>query len=343
LVLLSAILFSAVLVAFIPKFSILLTQGSATEVFSGNAGIYFRLLGLATIPNLMNAFLASLLTAEGRPKTPVILNCVSIFTVIILFLFSKKSIEDFCFATLIGIYLEGILLWMATKKMGFPNLFPFVPAPKLLTPFLKQSSFFLGGAALAYSSDFVDRSMAASLGSGSVSAIAYGSKITQLALSILVTGLSAYLLPYFSKLHSEGEFLRLKEEFLSFEKKIFLLSVLITSLIIWVSPLVLRLLFERGSFAHSDTLSVSEFQILFALQIPFYMTGMMSVWIINARQDNHLLAWIGASSFFVNILGNYFLMKFMGIKGIALATSLVYLLSFLLVRFFALRKFSPSK
>ena len=69
----------------------------------------------------------------------------------------------------------------------------------------------------------------------------------------------------------------------------------------------------------------------FALQTPFYAIGILGVRLLNALGRNQLLMWFSVVSLAVNVGGNLLLMKVLGVAGIALSTTIVYLVSALLV------------
>ena len=108
---------------------------------------------------------------------------------------------------------------------------------------------------------------------------------------------------------------------------IFLVTVPITiGLVLFSHPLV-RILFERGAFSAEDTKVVSGVQTFLSMQIPFYMLGTFGVRLLSALKKNVILAVISGVNAALNITLNYVLMRSMGVAGIALSTSLVYLLS----------------
>ncbi|PYL01452.1 MAG: virulence factor MviN [Verrucomicrobia bacterium] len=72
-------------------------------------------------------------------------------------------------------------------------------------------------------------------------------------------------------------------------------------------------------------------RLCFALQIPFYVAGILGVRLLNALGKGRSIMLICAANMLVNVFGNLILMRWMGVAGIALSTSLVYLLSCVLV------------
>jgi putative peptidoglycan lipid II flippase len=102
---------------------------------------------------------------------------------------------------------------------------------------------------------------------------------------------------------------------------------IVATLTIWSAPLVAAV-YERGSFTAADTAVVAEVQAFLALQIPFYIAGMVLVRLVTALGSTRALTWISLVNTLLNVGLNLVLIRYMGLPGIALATSLMYLASF---------------
>jgi putative peptidoglycan lipid II flippase len=90
-----------------------------------------------------------------------------------------------------------------------------------------------------------------------------------------------------------------------------------------------RFFFERGAFTSADTWRVSQVQALFLLQVPFYFLGILMVRLISSLRMNRILMQAAIINLFLKITFNYFLMQRLGAAGIALSTTLVYVVSFI--------------
>jgi putative peptidoglycan lipid II flippase len=99
---------------------------------------------------------------------------------------------------------------------------------------------------------------------------------------------------------------------------------------VFARPLV-RILFQRGAFTALDTSVVSHVEAWLALQVPFYVLGNMAVRLISALKRNGVLLAIAAVNTVLNAVLNWVLMWRYGVAGIALSTSIVYLVSCILV------------
>ena len=184
----------------------------------------------------------------------------------------------------------------------------------------------IGGAVMS-SSPLIDQAMAASLGPGSVAELAFGSKIVAAGMGIGVTALSTAIFPHFARMTAKSDWRGVRQSLRLYSRLTLAVAVPATVLIVVFSTSIVRLVFERGQFSAADTQAVAHVQALYALQIPFYILGIMGVQLLHAVSANRILMWISIANFFTNIVGNYVFMRYWGVAGIALATAIVYLLS----------------
>jgi putative peptidoglycan lipid II flippase len=192
---------------------------------------------------------------------------------------------------------------------------------------LGQYAPLLIGAALMSSSPLIDQTMAASLGAGKVAALSYGSKVVTAGLAVAVTAVTTAIFPHFSRMVATEDWAGVRHTLRTYSRLVLAGAIPTVVLIVIFSDPIIRVLFERGAFSASDTQVVGRIQALFALQIPFYVLGMIGVRLLSATGANRILMWISIGNFFTNIAGNYICMRLWGVAGIALATSFVYMLS----------------
>jgi len=198
---------------------------------------------------------------------------------------------------------------------------------------LRQYLPMVGGSLLMVNTQVVDQAMAAMLPAGSVAALSYGNKIMAVPLNVAVTALGTALVPFLSVQVAKREWGALQHTVSKYVRLSFGLALLPTAaLAFWASPLV-RVLFERGAFGPEDTRVVAGVQVLASLQIPFYLAGVLVVRAISALSANHFLLWGNVLNLVVNVAFNLLFMRFLGVAGIALSTSVMYLVSFAFLYF----------
>ena len=178
------------------------------------------------------------------------------------------------------------------------------------------------------STGLVDQAMAAMLRPGSVSTLNYGNKVSSVVIGLGSIALSTAVLPQFSRMVAAADWSGVRTTLKTYTRLALLATIPLTLLLVVLSRFMVSLLFQHGAFTESNTIEVAAVQSLYILQLPFFVTGMLFVRLISALKANHVLMWGTTISFSLNITLDYVFMKWLGVGGIALSTSVVYLASF---------------
>lgn len=249
-------------------------------------------------------------------------------TVVLLILAGHQwGIYALVVGTLGGAIVEtGIFVWHL-GRLGIPILPRWSGWTPAITKVTRQYGAVVAGAFLMSSTMLVDQAMAAMLGPGSVSALSFGSKVVSFVLAVGATGLGTAVLPHFSRMVAQNDWLGVRHTLRTYVRLIFLTTIPLTLLCVYMSELLVRVIFERGLFTMADTKMVSQVQAFLFLQTPFYLVGILIVRVISAFKTNSILIWGCGINFMVNIILNYVLMQWFQVAGIALSTAVVYLVS----------------
>ena len=257
---------------------------------------------------------------------PVITPALTIF--LILLGGHILSIYALALGLVMGQLVEAFLLGSALKRRGMKYSFGWNGMDANLRQTILQFLPMLAGSFLMGSTQLVDQAFAASLLAGSVSALSYGNKVISFPLQIAATAIGTSVLPYFSSMLIRQDWSIARRTLNRYLKLIFMFTVPITLLLVFFSEPLVRLLLQRGAFTGTDTKIVADVQALGALQIPFYLAGILVVRMISAMKANHILMWGAVLNVIVNFTADYWLMKMFGVVGISLSTSIVYFVSF---------------
>lgn len=245
---------------------------------------------------------------------------------------SRWGIASLAVAVAIGATLEVIALVVALRRSGVRLLTwggddAHTDARRVVSQYLPVAA----GAVFMSGSLVVDQVLAASLGSGNVAALNFGSRLVMFVLSIAGVAVGSAAIPYFSAMASDRDWEGIRQTFNWHLRLIFAVSIpVVVALWLGSRPLT-ELLFQHGGFSDSDSDVVAQVQRLYALQIPFYLGGILAVRLISSLRANSLLMRVAAVNLVVNVGLDYLFMRLWGVPGIALATSVVYFFSFLLV------------
>ncbi len=232
-----------------------------------------------------------------------------------------------------GAVIEALALGLSVHALGFslmPRWIGFTPE---LRRFANQCVPLAGASFLATGSSLIDQSMASWLGSGAVSALNYGNKITMMVLGVANVALTSVLYPHFATLVAAHDFAGLRAVFRRYTLLLLLAGAAGAAILIAISGPVISLLFERGSFHASDTAIVARVQQLYLIQLPFHLAGIIGVRLVSALGLNRILLAFTLVTGVINAAANYWFMQRWGVAGIALSTSLVFLSSFVMVWF----------
>ena len=233
--------------------------------------------------------------------------------------------------TLAGVTGQVIMLGWGLKKQALSLRLHWDRGDRRVRAVMGQYSHVVVGAVFMSATTLIDQAMSAMLAPGSVAVLNYGSRVVTVGLGLAATSIATAAFPYFSKQAVEKEGMLLWKTLCFYIRWIFIIAVPLSILTFAFSESIVRLLFERGAFLPKDTQQVSHVQALLVWQAPFYIGGVLLARVVSSLQANHVLMWIAGLSLLVKVTLNYFLMGWIGVAGIALSTSLVFLGSFILL------------
>jgi putative peptidoglycan lipid II flippase len=179
--------------------------------------------------------------------------------------------------------------------------------------------------------------MAAMLPSGSVSALVYANRFVSVVLTLLAGTVSTAMVPYLSRMVAQRDWASCSHTLRTWVRITAIISVPIGAFLIAASRLLVRVSFEHGQFGSRDTTAVASVLAMYAIQIPFFATSRVYYRFLVAMRRTDLILYCGMLNLVLDIGLNLVLMRWFGVAGIALATSL-WTVSTLLYLWFWSRK-----
>jgi putative peptidoglycan lipid II flippase len=116
-----------------------------------------------------------------------------------------------------------------------------------------------------------------------------------------------------------------------------LVSGPIALLLIAGSHMLIRLTLQHGAFSAGDTAIVTPVLVMYAIQIPFFVASRVFYRFIVAMRRTDLILCCGVLNLALDIVLNLVLMRWYGVAGIALATSLWMVSTFLFLWYWTYR------
>jgi len=318
-----------------PSILPVLASGFDTEKIHLTKMIFYCLLPLILIQGVVTIW-SAVLNAGRRFILAAIAPAIVPFVIIIALILGRSSwgIYSLAVGTIIGFIGEAVVIGFGLKRQELRLQLQFTKRNPHLLMVMKQYALIITGSFLMSSTNLIDQGMAAMLRPGSVAVLNYGSRLVNLGIGLIVASLGVVVFPYFSGqvVHKDWSGLLQTAQF--YLRWVFIVMIPISLLIFTFSEPIIRLIFERGAFSPEDTYSVAQVQSLYGLQIPLHIGGILLVRVISSLQMNHILIWASGINLLVKIVLNYLFMSWIGVAGIALSTSFMYLGSFTFVYYF---------
>lgn len=306
----------------------LVASGFAVEKLGLTHSLYDVLLPTLVLSGVATIW-GAILNAENRfALAAVAPMATSIVTVIIVGVMAKHwGIYTLALGTIVGALIEtGLLGWGLTREgiSLIPKWYGMSPAAKQVldqyTPAL-TANFLMGSTGL------VSQSMAATLGPGSVSVLAYGKKVTDLILGVFGLSVGTAVLPHFSKMVSGEDWRGVRRTLMTYTRLLLLITLPLMLALIYFSEPIVKLLFQRGAFTEANAQFVGLVQVMYLLQVPAYVLSILLARLISALKAIHLLTWGAVINLCSITVLTYVLMQWFQVVGIALATSAMFCLS----------------
>ena len=261
----------------------------------------------------------------------------NIIVIISILLSAKYGPYVLIWGTLIGISSQVIFQLPFAYKEGY-RLKPHID---LKDTYLKKMLVLTGpvlvGVAVNQVNIMVDKNLASLLPEGSISALNFADRLNNFILALFITSIVAVVYPMLSKLSHEDNKEKFGESVVKSSNSIILLVIPVSIGAIVLSKPIVKLLFERGAFDASATLMTASALSMYSIGLVAYGLRDIINKVFYSLQDTKTPMVNGAISMGLNIVLNIIFVKFMGHRGLALATSLSALICTFLL-FYSLRK-----
>lgn len=256
-----------------------------------------------------------------------------VLSTLFLYLLPELGLDNLITGLVLGLLAQVFILFVVlySHKIKFVFSFSFkstnlLQAWQLMLPILL-------GVALANANLSVDQVMAAMAGDGAIALLGYASRFQNVITQTSIMGVSIVLLPSLIHLLSDNE---IKKAF-TLLKKLFqwtlFFSVLLVVFIWFFGEDLLNILLSRGAFGEKEAKSVFNIWFLYTLGLFPMACGIFYAKFFQALKKPLVITRLALISFVLNIALNFIFIGWMGVDGIALATTIVYGLIMILFYF----------
>lgn len=259
------------------------------------------------------------------------------FIFYLLFLSTTFGIKGLMVAAVFGVFSQLLIQLPEVKKAGYQFKFIFDLKDNYIKKVLYMSLPVFVGVAINDLNAIVDRTLASSLVSGSISTLNYANRLNALILGVFISAITTVIFPLLSKESSSGNISGMKKIMGYGVNLILLITIPATvGLVVLAIPIV-QVVFERGKFAEVATLMTARALIFYSLGLISMSLRTLLDKVYFSLQDTKTPMVNGIISVVFNIIFNCILVRFMAHAGLALATSIATTIATLLL-FYGLKK-----
>jgi len=251
-----------------------------------------------------------------------------LLTIFLLYVSGRGAgVQVLCYGTWGGALIEVLILGWSVRQLGYPL------APKWLgwTPdmqaVVRQYLPVAAGALITSGSGLIDQAFASRLASGTLSALAYGTKLTGVVVTIAGTALSTAALPYLSRMSAARDWAGFRHTVTRYATAAALTGAAAAAVLIEFSHPLIRGVLQHGAFTAQASDAVSLLQRCSLLQLPLAFLLAFGFVTASALKANRLMLSIAPVALLTTVTFDYTLMHWFGAAGIATAPALSYAVS----------------
>ena len=251
----------------------------------------------------------------------------AVCSLLYLICYHAIGVSAIMYGLIIGLIVQSFVILSFLRRVHPERLSLLSPVHPEIQQTLQVMLPLFVGTAFAHVNIVIDQIMASTLPSGSISALNYAIKLHSIFSQMFIMIISRAALPFFAQHVAENNFSALRETFLLTTKRMLVILLPVSFLIFLFGEPLVRLLFQRGAFTAASTSATAGAWMAYALGLPVQAVGVLTARVYNALQENKTLMYVSGGSISLNIFFNWVFMKMWGHIGIALSTSVIYMIT----------------
>lgn len=249
------------------------------------------------------------------------------FFIYLVFLAGDANINHLMIATVVATFFQFIIMVPSVRKLGYRIRANFRFRDKYTHQVAGMIVPVLIGSSVQQLNTVIDRTLASGLEVGSMSALSYASRVSDVVVSVFVAAITTVVFPLLTEAFVRKE----KDRLIDILKKgmniIFMITIPATAGIILLSEPLIKLFFERGAFDAKSTQMTYGALSAYSIGIIGISVRLLLNKVYYSLQDTKTPMVNGMFAVLINIVLSLILVNFMAINGLAIATSIAAILS----------------
>lgn len=322
IVIIISLIFVLLGVIFAPYIVKIFAVGFKGDVFDLTVN-YSKILIFSMVFIAINGLVSSYLVASGNVYiSGAITIPFNIFVIIAIIFASVTESYVMVYGTLIAYIVQLLFQLPLLIKKGYKHRL----TVNLRDENIRQILFLVIpvfiGSYINQINAVVNRTLASTLDSGSITALNYANKLNMFAVGVIAVAISTIMYPILSKLASEGNKKLFK---INISKSINMIVIIMLPIMVVMTTFsteIVKVLFEGGSFNSHDTYLTSTALFFYSIGILAYGLKELLAKSFYSLQDTKTPVRNATISVVINIVFSIILVNIMGIGGLALASSI---------------------
>jgi putative peptidoglycan lipid II flippase len=306
--------------------------GNDPKVFASSVRIT-RIMLISLIFVSIQSVVTGVLQAHKEFYEPAAMSMVSniIYVMYLIFLASKFGIVGFAAATVMGFFMQFLINVPKYKKLGYSYNLVFDFKDKEVNYMFKLMIPVIISTSVVQLNAFVNRSFATNIFFGAVTILEFANKVNTLAYEVFAIGISMIIYPTLSELAVKGN----KEEYKkALGRGISTIMIIMIPAAVAIGLLrqpLITIIFKRGAFGNNAANLTSNALFFYCPAMVAY--GVRDIlnkafYAIKDTKTPMINSFIGI---FINIVINIFIVKYMQVSGLTLATTVSSIVTTLLM------------
>lgn len=239
---------------------------------------------------------------------------------ITIFLMSENNLKTLLLGTILGSFIELLILAFMYREKYQQNTMVSI-SKETKNVFLSAVPLIFGGVVMALG-PVIEQMIAYRLGEGAVSLLNYGNRIPTALNNMLITAIGIVVLPHFTSVLTDKSSNECKRILIKLSvAALFIGGLLILPISLYAEQLM-QALFERGKFSNSNAHLSSSVMRMYLIQLPMGLVGIICLRLLAAMGKTKAMTILSSGQVVLGLLLAYSLSQLMGIKGIALGSSI---------------------
>lgn len=287
-------------------------------------GIYFILQGYLQVRGKF--------FAVGLTSLP--LNISVIISIVLSVQFGEQILA---YGTVAGYGFTFLMFVLVAMFAGYRYKFTLNLKDKNVHRLIKLVLPIFLGKSITQINIMLDRTIASTLPAGNIAALNYANRVVGFITSVFVLSVATAIFPRLSSLNADNDIKKLKSTFITSSSIMTLLVLPISAGVMIFSKEIISILFMRGAFTEDSANITASVLFCYAFGLLAFSIKDVMLNVFYAIEDTVTPTVNSIIALFLNIAMNVFFIQILGVRGLALATSISSTIT-LLMLFYSLHK-----